>query len=176
MNENILRTMNTYIKDFADSPRGEYPEPSLETIKILREEPKEVFEIITNDLYEKPAGIDIRDISRPVGRILSAIADLIPELLIPKMTTGFWGIRYLYISSAVASKSPIYVSTIIDLLTDRSIYIKTLILRHIINWPHLQVPEAIPKFEKLSKMKSFQNSKMDRELLKEAWQCVIAAQ
>lgn len=175
MNENILEIINVYIKEFADAPHGEAPELSPEITKILRAKPEEVFEIISNDLYKRPENMDLRDIGSPSGRLLTTVVDLIPELVIPKMTKGFWGTRYLYISSAVTSKSPIYISTIIDLLTDRSIYIKALILDSIIDWQHLRVPEAIPKFEKLSKMKSFQNSDIDRELLEKAWKCVVSS-
>ncbi|MCP4141878.1 MAG: hypothetical protein GY755_16650 [Chloroflexi bacterium] len=173
MNEKLLTTINTYIKDFANSMKVEYIEPSAETTNELRENPEEVFEIVSNDLYTKPENIDIRDISMPLANLLIAVADLIPNLLISKMTKGDSGSRFLYISSAAASKSPIYIPTIVDLLTDRSIYIKTLILRLITDWPHLRVHETIPKFEKLSKMKSFQNSRMDRELLEKAWKCVV---
>ena len=166
--------ISDYLKDFADTPHRKHPEPSPEIIELLRKKPDESFNVIEKGLFQKPENLDPRDFYDQLCRLLITFADLIPNLLIPKMTNGFWGARYLYISSAAASKSPIFVPTIIDLLTDRSIYIKTLVLQLIVQWSHLQIPEAMPKFDKLSKMKSFQNSQIDRELLAQARQCVVS--
>jgi hypothetical protein len=164
--------ISVYLQLYADAPYGKYPEPSPEIIDTLRKNPGESFGVITNDLFEKPKNLDPRDLGAPLCKLLATFVDLVPDLLIPKMTDGFWASRYLYISSTALSKSPIFVSTVINLLTDRSIYIKSLVLELIIRYPHLQTPEAMSKFEKLGKMKSFQNSKINKELLERAIQCV----
>ncbi len=44
-----------------------------------------------------------------------------------------------------------------------------------LQWLHLRIPEAMPKFDRLSKVKSFQDSQMDRELLEQARQSVSAS-
>jgi hypothetical protein len=175
MNKNDISEMiSAYLKEYADSP-GNKPLP--DTVKALRRDPEEAFRVI-GDLeqgnFQKPENLDPRDLDAPVFQLLITFVDLVPELVIPKMTNGFWGARYPYIQSAAWSKSTVFVPTIVDLLTDRSIYIKTLILDLIIQCPHLQVPEAMPKLEKLSKMKSFQESEQDRELLEKAKQCVAS--
>lgn len=173
-NRKILEIVSAYLQEYADAPHGKYPEPSSETVEILRKNPNESFDVIVNGIFQKPQNLDPRDLDDPLCRLLSTFADLVPDLLTPKMTDGFWASRYLYISSAAVSKSPIFIPTIISLLTDRSIYIKTLVLQLINQWSHLQVPEAMPLLEKLSKMKSFQNSDRDRELLVQAKKCVLS--
>jgi hypothetical protein len=180
-NNTISEVISTYLKEFdasskkyANDPQRKYPDPSSQTVKLLRQMPNEALNAIETGLYEKPENLDPRDLSHPLSRLLVTFVDLIPELLISRMTSGYSGSKWTYIQCAAASKSPVFVPIIIDLLTDRSIYIKTLILELIIDCPHLQVPEAMPKFEKLSKMKSFQNSPMDLELLEKARQCVAA--
>lgn len=170
-NRKILEIVSAYLQEYADAPHGKYPEPSSEIVEFLRKNPNESFDVIVNGLFQRPQNLDPRDLDDPLCRLLSAFVDLVPDLLIPKMTDGFWASRYLYISSAAVSKSPVFIPTIINLLTDRSIYIKSLVLQLIIQWSHLQVPEAMPIFEKLSKMKSFQNSEIDRKLLEQAKQC-----
>jgi hypothetical protein len=170
-NSKISEMISAYLQVYADTP---YTKPSSEIVEFLRKNPDESFNVITNNLFQKPENLDFRDLDSPLFLLLVAFADLVPDLLIPKMTSGFWGTRYLYIQSAAGSKSPVFISTIISLLTDRSIYIKSLILNLIIQWSHLQVPETIPIFEKLSKMKSFQNSEIDRKLLEQAKQCVLS--
>ena len=169
----IFEIVSTYLQVYANTP---YTEPSSEIVEFLRKDPDESFNVIAENLYQKPDNLDFRDLDDPICRLLIKFADLVPDLLIQKMTAGFWASRILYISSAAASKSPIFIPTIINLLTDRSIHIKTLVLNLIINFSHLQVPEALPKFEKLNKMKSFQNSEIDRKLLEQAKQCVFSNQ
>ena len=171
-NRKFLEIVSAYLQEYADAPHGKYPEPSSEIVELLRKNPNESFDVIVNGLFQKPHNLDPRDLGDPLCRLLSTFVDLVPDLLTPKMTDGFWASRYLYISSAAVSKSPVFIPTIINLLTDRSIYIKSLVLQLIIQWSHLQVPETMPIFEKLSKMKSFQNSEIDRKLLEQAKQCV----
>lgn len=141
----------------------------------LRENPEETFHVITDNLFEVPPALDFRDLDAPLGQLLASVADLVRDLLIPKMTKGFWGTRWLYISSAAASQSPHFTPTIIGLLLDRSIYVKTLVLNLILQWPHLRVSEAMPKLEKLSGMKAFQDSEMDRELLEKVKQSILSS-
>lgn len=161
-----------YLQEFADAPYGKYPVPSSKLVKFLRTNPRESFKVIANGSFQKPENLDFRDIDEPLCRLLITFVDLVPDLLISKMINGYWGARYLYISSAAASKSPTFVPTILDLLTDRSIYIKWLVLDLVVAYPHLQVPEAMPKLEKLSKMKSIQDWEMGQKLLERAKQCV----
>lgn len=168
MKNNIKELIFAYLKAYADVNRAPYPDPLPATIKALRQNPKQAFDIIADFRGPLPANLDFRDADAPLCRLLSIIADLVPELLIPRMTTGYWASRYLFVSAAAGSKSPKFIPTIIELLTDRSIYIKTLVLQLIIDLPHLQVPEANPKLEKLGKMKSIQQSAMDSELLDRA--------
>ncbi len=169
---NISEIIFRYLQEFADAPYNKYPNPSSSIVEVLRKNPSESFQVIANGLFQKPENLDFRDMDNPLCRLLITFADLVPELLIQKMTAGFWAARYLYISSAAACKAPVFIPVIINLLTDRSMYIKTLVLDLVITYPHLQIPEAMPKLEKLSKMKSFQNSEMDRKLLEKATQCV----
>jgi hypothetical protein len=170
-NAKISEIVSAYLQVYADVP---YTEPSSELVEFLRENPDESFAVIANGLFQKPENLDFRDLDSPLFLLLVAFADLVPDVLIQKMTIGFWGTRYLYISSAAASKSSVFIPTIINLLTDRSIYIKTLVLDLIIQWPHLRTPDVIPQLDKLSKMKSFQNSEIDRKLLEQARQCVVS--
>ena len=169
---NISELISEYLEMYANSPSRNHPEPASETVRMLRKHPEEAFRIIDTDAFQKPENLDPRDLDDPLFRLLVTFADVIPDLLIARMTSGFWGARYTYIQCAAASKCQDFVPTLINLLTDRSIYIKTLILRLITECPHLQVPEAMPKLDKLSKMKSFQAPSMDRELLEKARQCV----
>jgi hypothetical protein len=111
----------------------------------------------------------------PLCRVLAIAADLVPQLLIPKMTGGYWAARYFYVSAAARSGSASFIPTIVGLLTDRSIYIKTLVLELIVAWPHLRVAAVLPKLEKLAKMKSFARPDMDRHLLEKARRCVQVA-
>jgi hypothetical protein len=173
-NSNISKIISEYLRTYANSSFRKRPEPSSETVRTIRKYPKTTFRIIDTGAFQKPENLDPRDLDSPLFRLLVTFADLIPELLIPKMTNGFWGARYAYIQCAAASKSLDFVPTLIDLLTDRSIYVKTLMLRLIIECPHLQIPDAMPKLDKLSKMKSFQEPSIDRELLDKARQCVAA--
>jgi hypothetical protein len=170
-NDKISEIVSTYLQVYADDP---YTEPSSELVEFLRENPDESLDVIANGLFRKPENLDFRDLDSPLFLLLVAFADLVPDVLIQKMTIGFWGTRYLYISSAAASKSSVFIPAIINLLTDRSIYIKTLVLELIIQWPHLRTPEVIPQFDKLSKLKPFQNSEIDRKLLEQARQCVAS--
>ncbi len=174
MNNSVCEVISDYLKDFADTSLSKRLEPSLEVVDALRKNPDDAFQVIANGLYQKPENLDFRDLDDPLFRLLTTFVDLVPEVVIPKMTKGFWGGRYLYIQCAAASKAPIFVPTIINLLADRTIYIKILVLQLILQYPHLQVPEAMPQFEKLGKMKSFQDSEADRQLLEQAKQCVAS--
>ncbi len=145
-----------YLKEYADSMPGVCTDPSLDTTSYLREYPEESFYVIANYSGKFPENLDPRDLGDPLGRLLSNIADLVPDLLVPRMTSGFWASRYLFICSAAASKFGVFVPIIISLLNDRSIYIKSLVLGLIVQWPHLQVTEALPILNRLSGLKSFQ--------------------
>lgn len=171
-NTNLSNIVSDYLRDYAGAPYGIYPNPSSEIVDFLRKNPKRSFETIANGVFLRPQNLDPRDLGAPLCKLLTSIVDLVPNLLIPRMTKGFWASRYLYISSAAQSKSPLFIPTIINLLEDRSIYIKSHVLGLIVELPHLQVFEAMAKFEKLSKMKSFQNSENDRKLLEKAKMCV----
>ena len=141
--------------------------PTSSVVRSLRERPEETFAAITE--YQGPYfHIDPRDISDPLGQLLSHIADLVPELMIPRMTNGFWATRYMFISAAAASESAVFVPTLIQLITDRSVYIKGLLLHLMVHFPHLQVREALPQLERLQQMKSFQAcTQRDRDNLKQ---------
>ena len=141
--------------------------PSSSVVRSLRDRPKEAFAAITE--YQGPYfHIDPRDISDPLGQLLSHIAGLVPELMIPRMTNGFWASRYMFISAAAASESEVFVPTLIQLITDRSVYIKGLLLHLILHFPHLQVREALPQLKRLEEMKSFKScTPRDRENLKQ---------
>lgn len=171
-NKNIPDKIFAYLKTYADSPYGKYPEPSSELVKFLRRNPRESFNIIASYSFQKPENLDFRDMGDPLCSLLKTFVDLVPDLLIPKMTIGFWGARYLFISSAAASKSSKFIPTIVSLLTDRSFYIKLLVLDLVVFYPHLQIPEVLPKLEKLSKMKSIQDSERCQKLLEQAKQCI----
>ena len=158
----------SYLKVYADAALGDIPNPSSEIIEVMREEPEEAFNVIADYQGKRPRNLDPRDMDAPLGRLLEQIADLVPELFISRMTSGYWASRYPFICSAAASKSEVFVPTILNLLADRSIYIKTLVLDLIPEMPHLQVPEALPKFERLEKMKSFLNSDYDKKRLEKA--------
>jgi hypothetical protein len=168
----VSETISAYLQVYADTP---YTDPSPELVQALREQPEAFVTAISDNQFQKPANLDFRDMDDPLCRLLVPCADLVPDLIIPKMTTGFWATRFLYISSAAASTAPVFVPTLLQLLTDRSVYIQTLLLELILRWPHLQVPEALPQFEKLSQLKTFQTSAMDQELLERAKHCVLAA-
>jgi hypothetical protein len=168
MNNSISDIILTYLKTYSEDPLNKRSNPTTSTIGTLRNNAEASFNTIINYNGPIPTKLDPRDLDEPFGKLLSSIADLVPDLLISKMTNGYWGSRYLFISSAAASKSSKFVSTIINLLLDRSIYVKTLVLNLIIQWPHLQIIEALPLIEKLSKMKAFQKSGIDRDLLDEA--------
>ncbi len=161
-----------YLKIFADAPYRKESEPSSELVKFLRKNPRESFNVIASYSFQKPENLDFRDMGDLLCRLLKTFVDLVPDLLIPKMTVGFWGARYLFISSAAASKSPTFIPIIVNLLTDRSFYIKWLVLDLVVAYPHLQIPEVLPKLEKLSKMKSIQDSERCRKLLDQAKQYV----
>lgn len=161
-----------YLNVYANAPRNKHPVPSPSLVKFFRKHPEESFLAIANNSFQAPQNLDFRDLDDPLCRLLLTFVDLIPNLVVPQMTKGFWASRFLYISSAAASKSTVFIPTIIDLMTDRSIYIKTLVLQLIIQYPHLHVSKTIPNFEKLSKQKSFKESEMDRKLLEKAIQSV----
>ncbi len=164
MDDDISNIISAYLEAYAYGHRN----PSDDIIRIIKKNPKQAFNAIAEFSGPLPNNLDFRDINDPLCRLLLNIADSVPDLMIPRMINGYWASRYLFISSAAASESLKFIPTLIDLLTDRSIYIKTLILQLIINWPHLQVSEMIPKLEKLSKMKSFQNADEDQALLEQA--------
>jgi len=142
-------------------------QPTLSIVRSLRKRPDDAFAAITEHqglLFH----IDPRDISDPLGQLLSQIADLVPELMIPRMTNGFWASRYMFISAAAASEAEVFVPTFFRLITDRSVYIKGLMLHLILHFPHLQVREALPQLKRLEEMKSFQScTRRDRENLKQ---------
>ncbi len=168
-----LDIIAAYLKIWSKAPFGEYPDPPSEIVDELRAIPEEVFNTIAE--YNGPRyHIDPRDLDMPLGILLSKIADLVPHLFIPRMTEGFWGARYMYIGAAAESQTSIYKDTFVQLLTDRSIYIKTLILRLISELPHLQVHEMIPQLEKLRKMKSFQKDDKDKGLLDKTFDAVLS--
>lgn len=171
---NISNIVSAYLQEYVNSKGDKYPNPSAEAIQVFRESPVDTFDVIDKSQFHKPENLDFRDLDDPIFRILVTFVDLIPDLLISKMTKGFWGTRYTYIQCAAATKSPAFIHPIVDLLTDRSIYIKTLVLELITMYPHLQIEETLPKFEKLKTMKTFQDSSMDKELLEKAIQCVSA--
>lgn len=171
-NTSIPEKVTAYLQEYADAPYRKEPEPSSKFVKFLRENPRESFNVIASYSFQKPENLDFRDMSDPLCRLLITFVDLVPDLLIPKMTVGFWGARYLYISSAAASKSPIFIPTIVNLLTDRSYYIKWLVLELVVTYSHLQIPEVTPKLERLSKMKSIQDSEICQKLLERAKHCV----
>ena len=159
-----------YLKMWSKSPHND---PTSMMVDELRSKPEETFNAIIE--YNGPRyHIDPRDIDMPMGILLSKIADLVPHLFIPHMTEGFWGSRYMYIGAAAECQASIYKDIFVQLLTDRSTYIKTLILRLIIEWPHLQTEEMIPQLEKLRQMKSFQKDNMDKELLNKAFDVVLS--
>jgi Xaa-Pro aminopeptidase len=160
-----------YLNAYADSSLRN---PAPATIAILRKNPKESFSVIADYSGRQPNKLDPRDLNEPLGRLLLSITDLIPDLLISRMTSGFWASRYLFIGSAAASKADLFVPTIVDLLSDRSIYVKNLVLSLIVQYPHLQVPETLPKFEKLSRMQSYKND-YDRQHLEKAMTAVAKA-
>ena len=160
-----------YLKEYVDSSQRK---PSTATVSMLRKKPEESFSVIADYSGKLPQKLDPRDLNEPLGRLLLCIIDLIPALLIPRMTSGFWASRYLFIGSAAASKAELFVPTIIDLLSDRSIYVKNLVLTLIAQYPHLRVPDALPKLEKLSGMKSYKND-YDRQYLEKALAAVAKA-
>lgn len=156
-----------YLNIYAEAQPGAAPDPSPDTISTLREYSEASFEVIADYSGKRPENLDPRDLSEPLGRLLSNIADLVPDLLVPRMTKGFWASRFLFICGAAASEAEVFVPTIVELLTDRSVYIKNLVLDLIAQWPHLQVPDTLPKLKKLEGMKSYQNE-YGRERLEKA--------
>jgi hypothetical protein len=175
MNDELPERISAYLQRFGGKIYPKHPDPPAPLVEELRRRPEEAFEVVVKGLYIKPEQLDFRDLDDPLNRLLSAFAELIPDRLIPKMTEGYWASRYLFITAAATSKSPLFVPTLVDLLLDRSIYIKTLVLRLILDWPHLRVAQAAAKLEKLAGMKSFQRPGMDRELLEKARGCLAAA-
>jgi hypothetical protein len=168
MSKEIADVIYAYLKVYSDAPLRGVPDPSSETISVLRKNPKESFRLIADYRGKRPRHLDPRDLGDPLVRLLAGIADLVPELLLARMSKGFWVSRYLFICAAAASQSQQFVPSILGLLVDRSIYIKTLVLRLIAQWPHLQVADALPNLEKLSKMKTFQDSDFNQGFLEKA--------
>jgi hypothetical protein len=160
----VATVIQNYLKLWAKAPLGEYPEPPSDIVEVLRSLPETSFNAIAE--YKGPLyHMDPRDAPTPLGILLSRIADLVPDLLIPQMTEGFWAKRYMYINAAAMSQSSLYDSTLAQLLRDRSIYIKTLVLQLILDWPHLRTHEMLPHLEKLRSMKTFQKNNADRDIL-----------
>ena len=159
--------VNSYLHEYAHARVGDCPQPTGEVIQLLRESPEESFNELLACLGEaRPCTIDPRDIDIPIGKLLMHIANLLPELIIEKLSETGSHHRSMYIHSAAASQDVVFVSHLLDLLKSRSKFVKDCVLLEISRWPHLQVPEAVPLVENLSKQKSFTSAFDRRELEK----------
>lgn len=107
---NLHQSIAQYLKAWSQSVSAK-PEASI--VKRLRDRPEEAFVLITK--YDGPRyHIDPRDIDDPLAHLLSEIADLVPHLLIPRMTEGFWASLYVHLgrgSVSLRSLSPRTPST-----------------------------------------------------------------
>lgn len=146
--------ISSYLREYARGHKNGRPKPDAALVEHLRQNPREAFACITEATWERPAGLDARELDLPLINLLVVIADQIPNLIIPRLGSD----PYMMIPVAAASQCAIFIEPLIELLSSRSSTVRFQILWQITRYPHLRMPEALPRLEHLRQLKSFRDA------------------